>query len=187
MRPISQPRLKRGGKPELFLHTSGTINNTISHTECGSKEKQEKVTGSSFPDCLIGHAARHALKHWAGRCHSPGPRNLNPMQESRSSSGQGPMRTSSGPTFYLDLHSHHHRSRSDSGFFRGPGHLPGTRFLKDWDSRRLGLTREPRRPDPGFGFRSALTQLRPGPNSRKKDCGSCPSEGSTRLPKPQLR
>lgn len=88
--------------------------------------------------------AQH-LKRWARRCHSPGPRNLYPMQETGSSSGQGPMRTSSGPAFYLDLHSHHLRNRSDSGFLlvrdTSQDSIPPGLGL-----RRLGLTRAPRRP-----------------------------------------
>lgn len=145
----------------------------------------KKNPGSWSPSCLRGQPPRHStVSSQALSC--------SRTSELQSRARAAPQWLWTGakadirrPNFYLDLHSHCHRNSSGSGFLQDPDSSrdsipPGQGF------RRPGLTRAPGHPDPGFGFRSARTQLWLGPNSWRKGCGSCPSGGSTRLPKLQL-
>ncbi|MEJ1276549.1 transient receptor potential cation channel subfamily M member 6 [Cricetulus griseus] len=161
----TSPRSRRSGSRRL-----GRLGPANARGTRGSWRSLRLLPAS---DEAAGTAARsERASAWSPESHLPASRRKPGSAELRAAATRWGVRTARGePT------GRPSRSRSDSGFFRDP------------DTSRTRQTRthaRARHPDPEFGFRSATTQHWPGPNSGRKGCGSCPSGGSTRLPKLQL-
>lgn len=119
----------------------------------------KKNPGSWSPSCLRGQPPRHSTLFPLKRYPALGPRNFNRVPaRPHGGCGQGPKRTSAGPTFTLTFILTATGTQAAADSSRTQTAL-GTRFLQDRDSRDQDSHARPVTPTPGS------VSARPGPSS----------------------